>query len=114
MNTTKVKELVQILMDCSDADADTASKAICKSPEAVILLGAACGLSTYVATTGATTAKAAAAVQVWPAAIGAGALSGAGLLAAKRFCGAMLKQSASGISRVDPVDISMLDSNIPE
>ncbi|RYD19450.1 MAG: hypothetical protein EOP88_18900 [Verrucomicrobiaceae bacterium] len=106
----KIAKIFRILTDCSSADADRASQAVCQTPEAVALLVLACGASTKAAVDGASVGLQMATIQAWPAAIAAGALSGAGMLGARRFCTAVLEQTLDGVRKVD---ISLLQSHVP-
>ncbi len=87
-----VADIVKTVTNCSKAQADSAEEEICKSPENVAKLAAACGL--------ATTAIGYSGVLLYtaPATAGGGAvaalaLGGAGAVAAKRFCSAFVKHS---------------------
>ena len=94
----KVAQLVRVLTNCSSSDADKAGDAICRDPESIALLGAACGLTANIAVEAATATEAAAVIQAWPLALGAAVWTGANVLAAKRFCTALVKQTASQVS----------------
>ena len=94
----KVAKLVEVLVRCSSADAEKAASSLCRDPESILLLSQACGFARGTTAAGATATAALAAVQAWPFAIGAGVLTGAGAMAAKRFCRAAVRQSGEAIS----------------
>jgi len=94
----RVAKVVQKLITCSSSDAQVASQAICRDPETIALLAAACGASGYVVSNGARATVSLAAVQAWPAAAASAVATGAGALAAKRFCSAVVTQGFSAVS----------------
>lgn len=104
----KVAKLVQILVHCSSSNARKAADNICQDPEAVMLLGAACGLSSVVAIEGFEATKVAAVVQAWPLAITAAIFTGASAYAAQRFCSSVVSQGASAITSFSKNDIRSL------
>lgn len=108
----EVSQLVQVLTNCSSADAERASAEICRTPGAVELLASACGLSFGVLGTGgtitvagggATIALGGVGVPVWALGISLGALGGLGV---KRFCLAVVNQTGLSIDQALKIYLS--------
>lgn len=93
----KVAKVVKILSKCSSSDAAKAADKICRDPEAVELLGIACGLSVGAVGVSGRTTIATAAVQAWPLAITSGIMTGVGGYAAQRFCIGVVRQTGNNI-----------------
>jgi hypothetical protein len=94
---TSVSDLVRIVVNCSSSDANVAADKICSDPEAFKLLAVACGLSTAAVGQGGRLIVAGNAVVPSVTLTGV-VLAASGLVAAKRFCGALIRQTGREIN----------------
>jgi hypothetical protein len=109
--------LLQIVTNCSSDVASKAELAICKTPEAITTLGAACAVSGYAIHAGNTLFRVGAA----EAATGVGSMPGVGTMAAgvaaglvgaagvRRFCFSAVKQVTDAVGQA--VDLQRIDPN---
>ena len=104
----KIERVFVVLASCSGKDAWTATGLMCRDPQAIILLGSACGFNTGISAMGATASKAGEAVAAWPPASGITSAALAGAQRAKRFCSTLIEQIAgSGIHSI-PANIKAI------
>jgi len=90
----KIGRVFTVLTTCSGDDAATAADLMCRDPKATILLGAACGFTAGTIARGATSTKAAEAVEAWPPASAITSARLAGAYRAKLFCSTVVDQIA--------------------
>ena len=81
--------MIRILVNCSADRAATAADQICQDPRSVVLLAMACTGAVATVSTGGRAAVANLAVGNLPGGAFSAAVSGAGALAAARFCTAV-------------------------
>lgn len=93
-----VAALMMILTDCSSADAEKASQAVCQTPEAVSILATACGVSTAAVGGGGRVALAGLGTGNLLVAAGGAGVGMAGVLGAKRFCVSAVNQVRNGFN----------------
>ena len=104
----KIERVFVVLASCSGKDAWTATGLMCRDPQAIILLGSACGFNTGISAMGATASKAGEAGAAWPPVSGITSAALAGAHRAKRFCLALIEQIAgSGIHSI-PANIKAI------
>jgi len=91
-----IADIVQVLTKCSKAEADAAEPEICKSPSAVATLVTACGIGTASIGFGGRLIVAGAGTSgstVIPGLL----LAGAGALAAKKYCSAVINRTKKSL-----------------
>lgn len=91
-----IGDIIYILTKCSSEQADAAEREICSRPKSVATLLTACGLAKYSIGAGGVLMVAGAAnggATVLPGFI----LSGAGLIAAKRYCYSAIDRATESI-----------------
>ena len=91
-----VSDLVQVLTVCSSEDADMAADRICQDPEVFGLLATACGLGTAAVGYGGKLVIAGNVTAPMVTFSGV-VLAAAGVATAKRFCGALVRQTGHQI-----------------
>ena len=116
MSGLAVPALLMHLINCSSGDAEKASQAICRTPEAIAALASACGASKYAVGAGGVGTLVGLSTGSLPLAAAGAGVGAVGALGVRRFCNSAVEQATQAVgnaARIAPTTTNMLGAYYP-